>query len=339
MKLKKNKLLWLGLILMLFAIGTYAMTHANKKEKMNFHEEKVMREDFTATIVSTGTVAPENRLEIKPPVVGRMERLLVKEGQRVQKGQVLAWVSSTERAAMLDSARAEGEASLKQWETFYKPTPIYAPINGVIILQNIWSGQSFGLSDSLLTMSDRLTVKAQVDETDIAKVSLNQDALVTLDAYPNVQIEAKVVHVAFDSKSINSVTTYIVDVLPKLVPKTMLSGMTANVTFILNSIPRALFVPNEAIQIENGVTCVKLKPATETDAVNCKKVTVGPVSNGKTVIMEGLNEEEFILIPELNSISAKNQDSSKNLFFNGPKSGPRPGQNGGPSGGGKGGFH
>ena len=34
-------------------------------------------------ISSTGTVLPKNRLEIKPPVNGRVEQLLVAEGQKV----------------------------------------------------------------------------------------------------------------------------------------------------------------------------------------------------------------------------------------------------------------
>ena len=322
MKRKLKIGLSFGVAVAALAIASYLILHRHPKLKFTYHEDEVIRSEFIETIVSTGSVAPENRLEIKPPVAGRMEKLLVTEGQHVQKGQVLAWVSSTERAAMLDSARAEGEASLLQWETYYKPTPIYAPINGVIILQNIWPGQSFSSTDSILTMSDRLSVKAQVDETDIAKITLGQYAEVSLDAYPGEKIEAKVGHIAFDSKTVNSVTTYIVDVLPKRVPKTMLSGMTANVTFILKSIPNSLLIPNEAIQTENNTSCVRLKTKEDGENPKCVPVTLGPTTNGQTVVLSGLSESQKILIPDLKPIGAKNPDAGRNPFMGGgPKSG------------------
>ncbi|NDG86305.1 MAG: biotin/lipoyl-binding protein, partial [Proteobacteria bacterium] len=74
--------------------------------KLTYHEAAVEQGVFVESIVATGTVSPENRLVIKSPVAGRIEKILVKEGQKVWKGQVLAWISTTERAALLDSARA-----------------------------------------------------------------------------------------------------------------------------------------------------------------------------------------------------------------------------------------
>jgi macrolide-specific efflux system membrane fusion protein len=318
MNRKQKTLVLVGLGVLAASGGTYAFLNRTKSQKFTFYDDVVVRSNFEQTIISTGSVAPENRLDIKPPVAGRMEKLLVAEGQHVKQGQVLAWVSSTERAAMLDSARSEGEASLKQWETFYKPTLIYSPINGVIILQNTWPGQTFSSTDSILTMSDRLSIKAQVDETDIAKITLGQSATVTLDAYPGQDIEAKVGHIAFDAKSVNSVTTYIVDVLPNQVPKTMLSGMTATVTFVLKSIPNALLISNDAVQTEEGKSCVKIKPEKEDQIPVCQPVTLGPSTDGKTVVLAGLTEGQKILIPDLKPINPK-MDASKNPFFNGPK--------------------
>jgi len=51
---------------------------------------------------------PENRIEIKPPIQGRIDQLLVDEGDTVKTGQTLAWMSSSDRAAVLDAARARG---------------------------------------------------------------------------------------------------------------------------------------------------------------------------------------------------------------------------------------
>ena len=62
-------------------------------------------------ISSTGTVLPKNRLEVKPSVNGRIEDILVKEGQSVRVAETLAWMSSTDRASILDAARAKGPES------------------------------------------------------------------------------------------------------------------------------------------------------------------------------------------------------------------------------------
>src|SRR2546430_2143829 len=88
-------------------------------------------------VQDTRQVAPLNRVEIKPPIQGRIEQLLVDEGSRVNSGQILAYMSSSDRAAILDSARAKGPAEVKYWQDAYKPTPIVAPLSGVIILRNV----------------------------------------------------------------------------------------------------------------------------------------------------------------------------------------------------------
>lgn len=71
-------------------------------------EVMVTRDTLQSSILTTGDVRPRNRLLIKPPIAGRAESILVREGDAVKKGQILAWMSSTERAALLDAARAKG---------------------------------------------------------------------------------------------------------------------------------------------------------------------------------------------------------------------------------------
>ncbi|RYZ62357.1 MAG: biotin/lipoyl-binding protein, partial [Proteobacteria bacterium] len=114
-----------------------------KKAQPTFREEVVERGNLDRTVLSTGEVLPQNRLEIKPPIAGRVEEVLVDEGDAVVKGQIIGWMSSTERAALLDSARAKGAAEVKRWEEMYRPTPILAPIKGTVILRSVEPGQTF----------------------------------------------------------------------------------------------------------------------------------------------------------------------------------------------------
>jgi membrane fusion protein, macrolide-specific efflux system len=90
---------------------------------------KVARGDLSVTVTATGTVKPYNRVEIKAPIAGRIEEVLVQEGEVVKTGQVLARMSSVERAALLDAARAQGDAAVKRWEEAYKVAPLLAPLD------------------------------------------------------------------------------------------------------------------------------------------------------------------------------------------------------------------
>jgi len=289
---------------------------------------QVERGNVENSILSTGSVQPENRLEIKSPIAGRVERVLVQEGQAVYKGQILAWMSSTERAALLDAARAEGAEEVERWEKMYRPTPVVAPIKGTIILRNVEPGQTFTGSDAILVMSDRLTVKALVDETDIAQIKLKQKAEIILDAYSRDRIPAHVDQVAFEAKTVNNVTTYTVDVLPDQTPAYMRAGMTANVSFQISQRENVLTVPAEAIVTDNGATSVmvsgpKRKPV-------AKKIETGLSDGKRTEIKSGLEEGEKILIAEF---VAKEKKTGSNPFS--PMGSGRPRGSGGGSGRGR----
>lgn len=294
-KSKNKKLLGVVIFLLVLAGGGFYYWKKQKSGETTFKDIPVTRGDIEVTILSTGTVQPENRLEIKAPVAGRMDQIFIKEGQKVHKGQLIASMSSTERAAMLDAARAKGAEEYKSWSELYLPTPIMAPISGTIILRNVEPGQTFTTTDAIFTMSDRLTVKAQVDETDISQVKIKQTAQIVLDAYPTQKIPAEADQIAFDSKTVNSVTTYIVDVLPKETPEFMRSGMTANVTFFVEAKKNILMIANEALKVQNGKTVLNIK--TSDAETQTREIKVGVTDGKNTEILEGVQEGEVAQIP------------------------------------------
>lgn len=307
-----NKTLIFSIIVAACALATFVYK-TNTSSATKYKEYSVRRGEFQTSILSNGTVQPENRLEIKAPVAGRIDAVLTSEGKRVQKGQILAWMSSTERAALLDAARARGSDELKKWEELYKSTPILAPLPGMIILRNIEPGQTITSTDAIFAMSDRLTVKAQVDETDIAKIKLHQEAEIVLDAYPDKPMLAVVDQIAFEAKTVNNVTTYVVDVLPKVTPDFLRSGMTANVRFQQQKKSDVLFVPTEAITAENGKSKVLLKSPNGKPIE--KEIQTG-ISDGKrTEVIYGLDENSIVLRAEIAS-SDKSTSSPFSPFGN-----------------------
>ncbi len=211
------------------------------------HSAKVRRGDLKITVTATGEVKPYNRVEIKPPIAGRVEEVLVQEGDKIHQGQVLAWMSSTERAALLDAARSQGEEIYKRWQTSYKPAPLMAPLEGTVIVRAVEPGQTVTTADPVVVISDRLIVEALVDETDLSQIKLAQKTEIRLDAYPNKVIPGKVDHISYESKLVNNVNVYAIDVITENIPLAFRSGMTANVTFLVADHKNALLVPSEAI--------------------------------------------------------------------------------------------
>ncbi len=290
MKYIKFLFLFVALIIVVFLLKA----RKNESGDITYNEIHPFYGDICVLVSTTGVVEPQNRVEIKPPIAGRIEEILVKEGDKVKKGDVLGLMSSTERAALLDAAHLKGEEELKYWKEVYKPTPLIAPIDGEVIVRAVEPGQTVTVNDAILVLSDRLIVKAQVDETDIGKVKLGQKAIITLDAYPDIKVEGRVNHISYESKIINNVTIYEVDILPDEVPEVFRSGMTANVDIVIQDEKNVLLLPQEALIEEGGQKFVRVKSFR---GVVKKKVITGLSDDKNVEILKGVSREEVVLIP------------------------------------------
>jgi macrolide-specific efflux system membrane fusion protein len=246
------------------------------------------------TVEATGEVTPMNRVEIKPPIAGRIEELLVDEGATVKRGTLLAWMSSSDRAAILDAARAKGPAEVKKWEDSYKPTPIVAPLSGVLILKNVVVGQTVESGTVLFAMSDRLIVLANVDESDIGRVKMNVPARIVLDAYPDQTIEGSVTQILHEGKNVSNVITYGVKILPKETPAFFRSQMTANVTLVLDRRSDVLILPTDALS-EGADGPQVMVPGPDKKPV-AKPVKTGLQNGNRVEIVEGLNEGDTVVL-------------------------------------------
>lgn len=305
----KNKKWIISLAVIPIGIAAYLLSRPVQNTGTQYKTIRVERGNLSLSVLTTGTVEPENRLNIQAPIAGRAEQILVDQGQRVQKGQVLAWVSSTERAALLDGARSEGPEEVKKWEALYKPTPVIAPVAGMIIQRNIQPGQTFATTDAILVMSDHLIIQAQVDETDISQLRLQQRASIVLDAYPDHTIPGKIQKIAYDAKTINNVTTYEVEVLPDDVPASMRSGMTANLTFAVGAREGVLLLPADSIKTKEGRPYVLVSAGDNRQPIR-RDVSLGMASGKRVEIVSGVSEGDLVLEPEYKATPPKMTASS-----------------------------
>ncbi len=293
---KRNKFIFLLILAVIIAIAFPLLSKTKNKATKDITQEiRPVIGDIQNVITATGTVQPQNRLEIKPPIGGRIEKILVKEGDKVKDGQILAWMSSTERAALLDAAQASGPEVLKYWEGVYKEAPLIAPIDGDVIVCKDYPGQTVASTDVVLVLSDHLIVQAQVDETDIGKVKVGQNAEVTLDAYPQIKITGKVNHIYYESATVNNVVIYYVDILPDTVPDVFRSGMSATVNIVEEGKSGVLTLPVAAVSWNNNGAYVLVS---RSGAAVPEKVQVKTgISDDKNVeIISGLSEGDKVIL-------------------------------------------
>jgi macrolide-specific efflux system membrane fusion protein len=272
-------------------------------------EIMVIRGTIQTIISTTGTVLPKNRLEVRPPVGGRIESILVKEGQEVKAGTTLAWMSSTERAALLDAARGQGEEKLKYWQEIYRPIALLAPIDAEVIVATTQPGQIVTTLDAVIVLSDTLIGRAQVDETDIRKIKLGQSAQIILDAYPDTKINAVVEHMYYESQTVNNVTIYEVDLIPESIPDFFRSGMNTTINFIENSKEGILIVPVEAVYRDKDESFVLVKKEGQNDLIQ-QPVKLG-ISDDKLIeVISGVSEKDIVALKNKKFVLPKSDTGS-----------------------------
>jgi macrolide-specific efflux system membrane fusion protein len=317
--MKNNKLLIFIVVVGILGAGGFFLKSRPSSSKEVIRVVKPQMGDIRVTVSSPGSVRPKNRLEIKPPVNGRIEKVMVQEGQKVKAGEQLALMSSTDRAALLDAARGQGEDVLKYWQEVYKSIPLISPIEGDVIVGTIQPGQTVTTTEAALVLSDRLIVRAQVDETDIAKIKMNQPAVITLDAYPDTKIDAAVDHIYYESQTVNNVTIYEVDLKLEQVPEFFRSGMNTNVDFTVEEKKNVLLVPNDVIVHRRGGAGVLIRGASDNQPEE-RAVMLGIADDKNVEVKSGLTLNDEILVKSKKYALPKNASGS-NPFMPARRSG------------------
>ena len=269
----------------------------------------------------------------RPPCPAAWKSFWPSRETKIRRGQIIAWMSSSDRAAILDSAQAQGPDQYKEWEQTYLATPVIAPLPGVIILNNVVEGQTIDPSVVIYAMSDVMIVVAQVDESDIGRIHIGMPAQIILDSYPDRKVMGKVFDILYEGKNVSNVIQYTVKIRPEQVPAYYRSQMTANISFIVNKKEKALLVPAEAVRERDGVHQV-LTPGEGPNARDEWVDVETGIENDKWVeIVDGLEEGDPVVIrrPKFTR-----QQATQGSPFATPAAGGGGGRGGGGRGGGRG---
>lgn len=186
---------------------------------------------------------------------------------------------------------------------------VRAPKSGSVVAMNAQIGastDSAANTGGLIQIADlsQMTVKVQVNEVDISRVSVGQMAKVTFSALPGVELDAQVTRIATVASSgedssghSGGVVTYDVSLLIPQPSAELKPGMTANVQIMLQSVPDTLMVPLSCVAMdETGGSYVMVVTDSETGAAERRSVSVR-ASNQTTAAIEGdVDEGDKVLL-------------------------------------------
>ncbi len=116
-------LLWLGLLLAGGAAAWWFLLRPPQtpppapsqwRGPVAVRVEPARTEDFTVQARAVGTVAPDNTVVVRSRVAGQLARVLVREGQRVARGQLLAEIDPEPLRVALAQAQGQQQQNLAQ---------------------------------------------------------------------------------------------------------------------------------------------------------------------------------------------------------------------------------
>ena len=217
-------------------------------------------------------------------------------------------------ASLIDAASAEditiaeieveqARLALQDAEELLAKSTITAPFDGLITAVYVAEGE-YAAGDIVEITSDELKVALSVDEIDIGLLAPGQTAVISLEAWPDVEINGVVDSIAPSAdNSANGVVTYDVQITIEETQLPVLVGMTANARLLTSRNEDVLLVPNAAITAnrEDGTYFVDLVVGEENGQPATKEleVVVGSKDKEFTHIISGLSEGDDVLIGKI----------------------------------------
>jgi RND family efflux transporter MFP subunit len=277
-------------------------------------------------VYATGTIEPVRWARVGPAIRGRVVRVLVEEGDRVEAGQPLAQLDDREAAArvaeaearatyaqddlarirtlvardiaaraQLDraesearAARALADASLRRLDDFM----VRAHADGTVLRRDVEPGQIADVPDALFWVGEPrpLRVNAEVDEEDIARIQVGQRVLLRADAFPGQALPATVVQIT--PKGDTARKSYRVRMsLPDDTPLHI--GMSVEANIVLREEPAAVLIPPAALR-DGHVFVI------EKEQVRRRGVTAGVVGPRAVEIRDGLHAGDAVVLDPAN---------------------------------------
>jgi len=184
-----------------------------------------------------------------------------------------------------------------------KYATIYSPIDGIVteVVPSV-AGLNVLFSSSYIEVADPglMKIEAVVDEVDVVKIKENQEAVITLDAFPGEEFSGKISKIAYKSSVTKSGGTgYVVSVsVPLELAGRLRLGFNAEIKIVTEKKAGVLLVPLEALIEEDKAYVFR---AVDGKAMKTP-VKIGLTNDLFAEISEGLKEQDLVLFEKTASL-------------------------------------
>jgi membrane fusion protein (multidrug efflux system) len=281
---------------------------------------------FPLSAEALGNARANEAVEIQPQITAAVVEILFEEGQRVNRGDVLVRLESSEplaelaaaRAALVDSesqyrrsrelfkTRVVSESQLEQLEAQRDAdqaavnaaqarldhTVIRAPFDGQLGLRRVSLGSIVSPTTVITTLDDTSLIKLDFDVPEIFLARLERGLSVTAHsaAWPDLEFKGEVSSIDSRVDPISRTVT-----VRALLPNSegrLRPGMFLTVTVLKEDV-EALLIPEQAIVPERSSQYVFV--VGPDDVVERREVTSGRRRPGEVEILEGLEPGERVI--------------------------------------------
>jgi multidrug efflux pump subunit AcrA (membrane-fusion protein) len=191
-------------------------------------------------------------------------------------------------------------SSLKNQEEQLEWTTIKAPMAGTVTLLEIEEGEivtsgrsAFSQSPPLMTIADlsKMVVKTYINEVDMERLRMDQQAVIKVDAYKNTTYEGRVAEISPSGEERDNIITFEVMVEVVGSPSELRPGMSADVDVVTYEEKDVLMLPIDAVQDETSAIATAQvgadADAFKTDQDVELKTLTGKSFNGKITSISG----------------------------------------------------
>ena len=137
--MKNYKKIAIILLIIGIVFATTFFITSNNKALIPFETTMMMKATIENKIIATGKVVPEDEVEIKPQIAGIIDKILVKEGDKVKAGDLLVKIKVVPNEQTLNSA----EGRVKSSRIILTNSEIEFKRNKTLFLKEIISEQEY----------------------------------------------------------------------------------------------------------------------------------------------------------------------------------------------------
>ncbi|MFA5156576.1 MAG: efflux RND transporter periplasmic adaptor subunit [Candidatus Omnitrophota bacterium] len=276
MNVKTKTALYIFLLLSLCVSAgcTKAKSAAVEKEVIPVKGIRVEFRDLDEAIDYVGNIKAQDEAMVYPKVSGKIIEKVREDGSFVVKGEVIAYIDRDEVGFKFEKA------------------PVESPLSGVIgrVAMDIGSQVTPQTAIALVVDMSKVKIDLDIPEKYLSRISLGQDATISVDAYPQEKFSGKVSKI---SPVVDlSTRTAPIEITVDNPKQQLKSGMFARVSLILEHRKDVPVILKEAIMGKEPSLYVY---TIEDNRAMLKKIKLGIRQGPYFEVKEGLKEGDTVV--------------------------------------------